>query len=224
MHFTMNLKGQVNQMRLPKSKALWPLFETIVNSIQSLEETKDCADPHITVIANRPNERQIKMDGEEELNHFEEFIVTDNGEGFTERNYKSFLEAYTTYKIQKGCKGIGRFLWLKAFNKIEIKSVYIEDGKWYQREFTFSLENTIEPEENRKEISAPEDGSRLTEIRLLGFQPYYRDEVALSLESLVKKVIEHCLPYFIVEGCPSIIVKDNLGDSFLSEFILQGSL
>ena len=114
----------------------------------------------------------------------------------------------------KGCKGIGRFLWLKAFNKIEIKSVYIEDGKWYQREFTFSLENTIEPEENRKGISAPEDGSRLTEIRLLGFQPYYRDEVALSLESLVKKVIEHCLPYFIVEGCPSIIVKDNLGDSF----------
>ena len=181
MHFTMNLKGQVNQMRLPKSKALWPLFETIVNSIQSLEETKDCADPHITVIANRPNERQIKMDGEEELNHFEEFIVTDNGEGFTERNYKSFLEAYTTYKIQKGCKGIGRFLWLKAFNKIEIKSVYIEDGKWYQREFTFSLENTIEPEENRKEISAPEDGCRLTEIRLLGFHPYYRVEVALSL-------------------------------------------
>ena len=54
----------------------------------------------------------------------------------------------------------------------------------------------------------------MTEIRLLGFQPYYRDEVALSLESLVKKIIEHCLLYFIVEGCPSIIVKDNLGVSF----------
>ena len=158
MYFTMNLRGQVNQMRLPKSKALWPLFETIVNSIQSLEETKDCVDPCITVLANRPVERQVKINGEEELNHFEEFIVTDNGEGFTERNYKSFLEAYTTYKIQKGCKGIGRFLWLKAFNKIEIKSVYTEDGKWYQREFTFSLENTIEPEENRTEIAAPLDG------------------------------------------------------------------
>lgn len=214
MHFTMNLRGQVNQMRLPKSKALWPLFETIVNSIQALEETKDCVGPCITVLANRPVEQQLKINGEEELNHFEDFIVMDNGEGFTERNYKSFLEAYTTYKIQKGCKGIGRFLWLKAFNKIEVKSVYTEDGKWYQREFTFSLENTIEPEDNRKEISAPEDGSRLTEVRLLGFQSYYRDEVALSLESLVKKVIEHCLPYFIVEGCPTIIVKDNLGESF----------
>ena len=214
MYFTMNLRVQVNQMRLPKSKALWPLFETIVNSIQSLEETKDCTNPEITVLANRPVERQMLMNGEEELNHFEEFIVTDNGEGFTERNYKSFLEAYTTYKIQKGCKGIGRFLWLKAFSKIEVKSIYTEDGKWYQREFTFSLENTIEPEDNKKEIDAPEDGNRMTEVRLLGFQSYYRDEVALSLESLVKKVIEHCLPYFIVEGCPNIVVKDNVEGSY----------
>lgn len=214
MHFTMNLRGQVNQMRLPKSKALWPLFETIVNSIQSLEETKGCQKPEITVLANRLVERQMLVNGEEELNHFDEFIVTDNGEGFTERNYKSFLEAYTTYKIQKGCKGIGRFLWLKAFNRIEVKSIYTEGGKWYQRQFTFSLENTIQPEDNNKEIAALEDGERITEIRLLGFQSYYRDEVALSLESLVKKVIEHCLPYFIVEGCPAIIVKDNLGESF----------
>lgn len=215
MNFTMNLRGQVNQMRLPKSKALWPLFETIVNSIQSLEETKDCPNPEITVYANRPAERQILVNGEEELNHFDEFVVTDNGEGFTERNYKSFLEAYTTYKIQKGCKGIGRFLWLKAFNSIEVKSIYTEEGKWYQREFTFSIDNTIEPEDNNKEIDAPQDGERITEVRLLGFQPYYRDEVALSLESLVKKIIEHCLPYFIVEGCPSIIVKDSLGEAFL---------
>ena len=38
MQFTMNLKGQVNQMCLPKTKALWTLFETIVSSIQSIEE------------------------------------------------------------------------------------------------------------------------------------------------------------------------------------------
>ena len=205
MNFTVNLKGQVNQMRLPKSKALWPLFETVVNAIQSLEETKDCVNPCITVIANRSIEQQMNISGEEELSHFEEFIVTDNGEGFTERNYKSFLEAYTTYKIQKGCKGIGRFLWLKAFNEIEIKSIYTEGGKWYQREFVFSIKKTIDPEDNKKEINAPKDGDRITTIRLLGFQAYYRDEVALSLESLVKKVIEHCLPYFIVEGCPDII-------------------
>ncbi len=79
---------------------------------------------------------------------------------------------------------------------IEVKSVYTEDGQWYQRAFTFSLESTIEPEDNKKKTSTPEDGNRITEVRLLGFRPYYRDEVALSLESLVKKIIEHCLPYF----------------------------
>ena len=110
MYFIMNLRGQVNQMYLPKSKALWPLFETIVNSIQSLEDTDDCQNPSVTILANRTEYRQMNTDDGEELNHFEEFIVTDNGEGFTERNYKSFLEAYTTYKVAKGCKGIGRFL------------------------------------------------------------------------------------------------------------------
>lgn len=90
MQFTMNLKGQVNQMRLPKTKALWPLFETIVNSIQSLEDMKDCLRPIITT------------DGGEELTHFEDFLVTDNGQGFTKENYASFLEAYSPLKLQKG--------------------------------------------------------------------------------------------------------------------------
>ena len=128
MSFTMNLRGQVNQMRLPKSKALWPLFETIVNAIQSLEETKNCKKPLITIKANRIEFSQLNTAGEEEVNHFKEFIVTDNGEGFTEKNYKSFLEGYSTLKIAKGCKGIGRFLWLKAFDEVRIKSIYMENN------------------------------------------------------------------------------------------------
>ena len=49
----------------------------------------------------------------EEINHFDEFLVTDNGEGLHE-NYQSFLEGYSTLKIAKGCKGIGRFLVVKG--------------------------------------------------------------------------------------------------------------
>ena len=36
-NFRFNLKGQLNEVKLPEYKALWPLFETIVNSIQSIE-------------------------------------------------------------------------------------------------------------------------------------------------------------------------------------------
>ena len=152
MLFTMNLKGQVNQMRLPKSKSLWPLFETIVNAIQSLEDTKNCEKPLITIKANRIEGNQLNIKGKEELNHFEEFIVTDNGEGFTERNYQSFLEGYSTLKIAKGCKGIGRFLWLKAFDQVTIQSIYSEDNIFYERKFDFTLEHAIEPEVNRRKI------------------------------------------------------------------------
>ena len=214
MPFTMNLRGQVNQMRLPKSKALWPLFETIVNAIQSLEETRSCEKPLITIKANRIEFNQLNTDGEEETNHFEEFIVIDNGEGFTEKNYKSFLEGYSTLKIAKGCKGIGRFLWLKAFDKVKIKSIYTENNIWYERKFDFSLEHAIEPENNRKEIKDEGKQRCVTEVYLSGFHAEYRENVALSLESLAKKIIEHCLPYFIIDGCPEIVLQDNLGEQF----------
>ena len=42
--------------------------------------------------------------------------MTDNGNGFNTENYTSFLEAYSQLKVKKGCKGIGRFLLLKAFD------------------------------------------------------------------------------------------------------------
>lgn len=212
MQFTMNLSGQVNQMRLPKSKALWSLFETIVNSIQSIEEANNCTEPKITIKAIRPEYSQMTIEGEEELTHFEEFLVTDNGEGFTEKNYASFLEAYSTLKITKGCKGIDRFLWLKAFENVNVKSVYSENGKWYQREISFSLSKTIDPEDNCLEIEEPLVKENRTEVHLMKFRPIYRDEVALALDSLAKKIIEHCLPYFIVESCPIMEIIDSAGE------------
>jgi len=212
MQFTMNLKGQVNQLRLPKSKALWPLFETIVNAIQSLEDVDNYEERRIVVTANRLEPRQINIDGSEEVNHFNEFIVSDNGDGFNEKNYKSFLEAYSTLKIAKGCKGIGRFLWLKAFDKVEIKSTYSENGRWYRRQFEFSIDG-ISPMENLEEITEKDFQVKETIIKLIGFHSFYANEVTLSLENLAKKIIEHCLLYFIANDCPQITLFDNLGEN-----------
>lgn len=132
-NFRFNLKGQLNEVKLPEYKALWPLFETIVNSIQSIEESTNSQNGQITILANRLEDRQVNMDGNEELNPFCEFQVIDNGEGFNSINYNSFLEAYSNLKVSKGCKGIGRFLWLKAFTKVNIESVYCEKNRWLKR-------------------------------------------------------------------------------------------
>lgn len=215
MPITVNVAGQVGQIKLPVSKALWPLFETVINSIQSLEDS-NVSQKKIVIDALRSEDIQLKTDAKgktiEESAHFESFSVTDNGNGFNNENYTSFLEAYSQLKVKKGCKGIGRFLWLKAFDKVEIRSTYFEDDCWHLRSFDFTLAG-VKPEQNDKVIEVDNSVSQ-TIVTLKGFGNPYRDSVAYSLESLAKKLIEHCLPYFITGKCPEIILKDNRGESF----------
>lgn len=215
MPMIVNVAGQVGQIKLSLTKALWPLFETVINSIQSLEDS-DVTEKKIVIEALRPEYTQLKTDKNgntiEDHSHFEAFVVTDNGNGFNNENYESFLEAYSQRKVKKGCKGIGRFLWLKAFDKVVINSTYFEDSHWHLRRFDFALKG-VTPEPN-DEILEQEIAIQQTIVRLEGFRNPYRDSVAYSLESLAKKLIEHCLPYFITGNCPQIILKDNRGESF----------
>lgn len=215
MPITVNVAGQVGQIKLSLAKSLWPLFETVINSIQSLEDS-NVAEKKIVIDALRPEHVQLKTDGQgnttEEPAHFEAFVVTDNGNGFNTENYTSFLEAYSQLKVKKGCKGIGRFLWLKAFDKVVINSTYFENGHWHLRSFDFALTG-VKPEQNDKVLEI-ESSIQQTIVSLKGFRNPYRDSVAYSLESLAKKLIEHCLPYFITGKCPQIILKDNRGENF----------
>ena len=196
MPIIVNVAGQVGQIKLSLAKALWPLFETVINSIQSLEDS-NVPEKKIVIDALRSEHIQLRTDGQgnmiEEPAHFEAFTVTDNGNGFNTDNYTSFLEAYSQLKVKKGCKGIGRFLWLKAFDKVTVNSTYFENDCWHLRVFDFSLSG-VTPEQNDK-ILEIENGIHKTIVSLEGFRNPYRDSVAYSLESLAKKLIEHCLPY-----------------------------
>lgn len=207
-NFKFNLKGQLKEVKLPEYKALWPLFETIVNSIQSIEDSKNSKNGKIIITANRISNHQPELDGTDESAPFCEFIVRDNGDGFNKINYDSFLEAYSNLKISKGCKGIGRFLWLKAFSKVRISSNYCEGNNWYKRDFYFSADNGIEPEVN---FVSGDTHDYFTTVALTDFFIKYRKKAPVSLEVLAKKIIEHCLPYFLNEHCSNIILRDDSG-------------
>lgn len=213
MKLTMNIAGHVDRLPLGEAKALWPVFEAVVNSIQSLEDT-EVENKSIEIYAERLEGKQITITGAEEQTHFTNFYITDNGNGFTEENYKSFLEAYSKLKVAKGCKGIGRFLWLKAFDKVEIESIYKSSDGFYKRVFSFDKENGVEPEDNVERITDTSITEAKTTVSLKGMKANYRDSVSLSLEILARKVIEHCLPYFVVNQCPQIVLTDSDGDKF----------
>jgi hypothetical protein len=68
------------------------------------------------------------------------FTVTDNGIGFDEANLDAFLTSDTQNKVDRGGKGIGRFVWLKAFDRAEIESHYRQNGGLVERTFAFTID------------------------------------------------------------------------------------
>lgn len=207
--FTLDIKGQLNNMRLSESKALWPLFEAVVNAIQAIEDSPNSKNGKITIFAQREMTEQENMSPQETLERFESFSITDNGIGMNAVNYKSFNTAYSTLKLRKGCKGIGRFLWLKAFNSVKIESNFCENDRFYLRKFTFS-EDGVSPEDNLVTSDVPETK---TQIVLDGFLTQYKNAAPVELNVVAKKIIEHCLPFFISGNCPEIIIYDGVSDS-----------
>ncbi len=202
--FTLDIKGQLNNMRLSTSKVLWPLFEAIVNSIHSIEDSANNKEGAITITAIREDALPM-LDNDGQLKRIESFVIEDNGAGFNSQNYKSFNTAYSTLKVKKGCKGIGRFLWLKAFNSVDIESFFVEEEKVYKRSFVFD-EDGITPEENVTQFDGEET---FTKIKLNGFKPDFKSACPVELDVIAKKIVEHCLLYFLSENCPKIILRDG---------------
>ena len=179
--FALDIRGHINSLRLAESKALWPLFEAVVNSIQSIEDSPNRDNGKITIFAQREDQDPNLTIQKDVLERFESFVIEDNGNGMNTANYRSFNTAYSTLKIQKGCKGIGRFLWLKAFETVEIESVFQEDGQYYRRKFSFNPDG-VSPENNLVEID--EDNIK-TIVRLNNFATQYRHAAPVELDQII---------------------------------------
>lgn len=208
--FNFDIQGQLNSMQLASSKALWPLFEAVVNSIQSIEDSPNYGKGKISIFAHREKTRIADPVFERTfLEKIEAFSITDNGNGLDEKNYQSFNTAYSTLKFQKGCKGIGRFVWLKSFNSVTIDSVFCKDGVYYSRKFMFSPDG-ISPEEN---ISVSTNSTLQTKITLNDYKQPYKAQCPVELDVIAKKIIEHCLLFFISDNCPEITISDGVSDT-----------
>ena len=87
---------------------LQPIYEAITNSLEANATS-------ITI-------RLYSDDSVLEHGRLSGFDVSDNGEGFTEKNLRGFCTLWTDNKRDIGCKGSGRFMWLSVFNDIHIVS------------------------------------------------------------------------------------------------------
>jgi hypothetical protein len=223
----LDLRGRIGNTKLPLSNGLYPLFEAISNSIHSLEEAKQ-AKGQIDIEIIRDTSQGSLIDGEPVPNQpIIGFVIHDNGVGFTDDNYRSFQTSDTTKKKLKGGKGVGRLLWLKAFDKAQIVSVYAQGDKRWQRTFEFTLSNDgVEKPELVEVNGVPTK----TTVRLTGFKPEYRNYQTCpkTATTLGRRIVEHFLGIFLLDGCPKIMLHDayeqtdvNLKEMFAREMRLD---
>jgi hypothetical protein len=214
MSISTNLHGRLRNTSLSASSGILPLFEAVANAIHAIEDAKISPEEgHIHVQIVRDGQMRIDFDagrkrpGPEAKGNIIGFTITDNGIGFTDENMESFLTLDSEHKADRGGRGVGRLMWLKAFDRACIQSVYeSEQGILTKRTFNFNA---------RQGVSDPlvEDASnenRQTVIRLEGFLKRYREASPKTAVVIARSLFEHNLWYFIREGgAPKIQVTDE---------------
>lgn len=185
-----------------------------MNSIHAIEEAGvTTAEGEIRIeIIRKPQQNELTLDdkkkrGPEAHGDIIGFKVTDNGIGFDEENMASFLELDTDHKAALGGKGIGRLLWLKAFRKVSVQSVFVAGDHRRVRTFQFDAQSGVTGQKDA-EVSAQE--ARKTVIHLDDFTKRYRESSRKTAKAIAVAVLEHCLWYFIRSGsAPEILVFDD---------------
>lgn len=202
-----DVRGKITEKKLAYSNTLLPLYEAIVNSIHAITEDSVTKPGLVEIEIIRTNQTNIDFPDTKVFESISDFIIKDNGCGFHEDNFKSFNRAHSTYKLDKGGKGVGRFIWLKAFEKAEIKSVYKENGELFFRHFYFEpTENGIErPKKEKAGIGQP----RGTSVHLKNMKNDYQKWCNTDPEHIAFHIIEHCFVYFLNTDCPRIRLTDG---------------
>lgn len=218
-----NLKGRLKNTTLPKNKAVFSLFEAVVNSIHSIDERVisdsnfSINDALIEVTIRR--EPMQNLENDRALEDVCGFIISDNGIGFNEPNYQSFRMLDSDYKAKLGCKGVGRLTWLKVFNAVKVSSRFkTKERAICERTFDFLPQTGIT---NPKLTTGNIEPTLYTKIQLDGVNPDYHKTLPKSAQTIAQQLLEHCIWYFLrAGGAPEIVINDD-GDSSITINLLD---
>lgn len=204
-----NLRGRLKNTLLPLRHGLMPLFEAVVNSIHSIEDSGvDPTEGKITIRILRDGQSALEGLDSHTPNAITDFQIEDNGVGFNRANMDSFYTLDSDYKESRGGRGVGRLLWLKAFRNVNVESIFMdEDGEYKKRSFSFDAYG-IKGEKELEQL--PEEVKRKTTVHLKSFVEKYRDTVYKTTSTIANSLLEHCLWYFSrSSGVPRVVLHDD---------------
>jgi hypothetical protein len=198
--------GQVARLPLRPSEAnaLLPLHEAISNSLHAIQdrfgdgEHAERGRIDIDVLRGEKQDGHAPVIG---------FVITDNGVGLNQDNYKSFCRPFSQHKIKRGGKGVGRLGWLKVFETIHVNSQFMNGSGLEAIEFDFVLRerNQIDLKQPSGSVSS-EPG---TKVRMTGFVESYGSRCPTKTDTIVQRIIAHFLPIFAGNKSPKIFLHDD---------------
>lgn len=198
--------GQVARLPLKPSEAnaLLPMFEAVSNSLHAIHD-RFGDDQHAE--KGRIDIEVIRADLKDGEGHVIGFEISDNGIGLNEQNFNSFCTPFSQHKIKRGGKGVGRLGWLKVFDKINIKSNYLNDKSLHGKEFDFVLRkrDQIALKDDYK-LTAKEPG---TVVHMTGFKDSFGSRCPVKQSIIIQRTIAHFLPVFAGDKAPKIYIHDN---------------
>ena len=217
MHITTSLSGRLRNTSLPlKKNGLLPVFEAVSNSIHAIEDAGiPMEQGKITLEIIR--EDQLPIDtGQATHAPITKFRITDNGVGFTGDNFQSFLTLDSQYKATRGGRGVGRLLWLKAFERATIESTFRDDeGNLSCRHFSFHSQGGV------SETTPPYPSSDETQtcVELQYFKKPYQIHSPKIANTILNSLLAHCLWYYVRPGgAPHITLVDDFEQYDLDQF------
>lgn len=138
--------------------------------------------------------------------------ISDNGNGFTDDNYKAFCTYRTDQHKDMGCKGVGRLIYLKVYEDATFRSELCNEQEI--RSFKFIREFDT----NKLQKESARVSSNSTEIKLSRLTLQYRNpqkqtdrRIDLDVEAICEKVLLHLIPtlYFHKKKGVDITIEFN---------------
>lgn len=165
------------------------IFEAITNAIHSNSTEIKC---YLNFNGN------LIKDGDIEIGRIkvDTIKVVDNGDGITDKNYKSFSTYRSEHKKHLGCKGVGRFVFLKMY----ISASYRSDLKDIQEQRKIKFHINFDTEKDIKK-EAKEVINNETEVFLNTLNNQYLDwdkkidrRIELDIISIRDKTLINLIP------------------------------
>ena len=211
------------------------LYEAITNSIHA---------GATRVICRLVGEAQevMKEDGQQEI-AFKKVIaieIEDNGVGFDDANYQSFGKYRTEHKVDLGCKGVGRFVFLKLFDEVSYTSWLKSEQKKREFKLTFDFESDdlVEAEEEVEENKTILSLKDATTVHF-GRDHHIDRRLDLELSQIREDILLHLIPtlYFckkegnhveieivdVLSGDSVKIYEDDIPNFKTAEFNVKNS-